>query len=237
VQARYRLGEGDLDAAEQWAQTCGLSLDDDSTYNYHVRGEHFTLARVRIAQARKGVAGVSLDGVLRFLMLRGEEAETQGRVMDLIRILVLQALARQAQGDVEGAVEALARALAQAEPEGFVRTFVDEGEPMANLLREAASRGIAPGYAAKLLATYGEKPAPVKRTTPAAQPLVEPLSERELEVLRLLAEGLTDREIAEQLTVTLGTAKTHVSHIYGKLGVHSRVQAVTRARELGLLES
>ena len=113
---------------------------------------------------------------------------------------------------------------------------VDEGPPIAELLRLAASRGISPGYVTKLLAVYGEEPAAAPPDTPIIQPLVEPLSERELEVRQLLAEGLTNREIAEALSVTVGTAKTHVNHIYGKLDVHSRVLAVARARELGLLE-
>ena len=193
------------------------------------------LARVRIAQTREGVGEAHVDDALRFLAQQGEQAEAHGRVWDLIEILALQALARQVQGDLDGAVEALARALRTAEPEGFVRTFIDEGQPMAELLRLAASRDIAPRYVAKLLAAFGEQPAPAEPAAPVAQLLVEPLSERELEVLRLLAEGLTNREIAEQLTVTVGTAKTHVHHIYGKLDVHNRTQAVARGRELGLL--
>jgi LuxR family maltose regulon positive regulatory protein len=118
--------------------------------------------------------------------------------------------------------------LSLAEPEGYIRSFVDEGEPMAHLLRRALARGITPGYASRLLAAFGESP-------PAAQALVEPLTARELEVLRLVAGGLSNREIAQQLVVAVSTVKSHINHLYGKLEVKNRTQAVARAQELGLL--
>ena len=242
-QARHCLADGDLGAALRWAGESGLSVDDAFTYSLPRLNEYLTLARVRIAQSREGAGEISVEDVLRFLAQQAEQAETHGRIWNLIEILVLQATALRVQGEVEAALAALKRALALAEPEGYVRTFIDEGQPMAELLRLAAARGISPGYVAKLLAAYGEESAapsaiaaPTAGPMPAAQPLVEPLSERELEVVRLLAEGLTNREIAEALSVTVGTVKTHVNHIYGKLDVHSRVQAVSRARELGLLD-
>jgi LuxR family maltose regulon positive regulatory protein len=129
-------------------------------------------------------------------------------------------------------VSALERALSLAEPEGYVRTFVDEGEPMAQLLRRALSQGIAPEYAARLLDAFGEPAAPLP---PAAQPLIEPLTDRELEVLRLIAAGLSNREIAHQLVVAVSTVKTHINHIYGKLDAKSRTHAVAQARALDLL--
>ena len=124
-------------------------------------------------------------------------------------------------------------ALALAEPEGYIRTFADCGEPMARLLRQAAARGIMPGYAVKLLAAFG---AGAKgELAPSPQPLVEPLSPRELEVLKLIAQGLSNREIAEQLVVALTTVKGHSHRIYGKLQVQRRTEAVARARKLGPL--
>jgi LuxR family maltose regulon positive regulatory protein len=167
-----------------------------------------------------------------------------------IELLALQALALQGQGQTAEALSVLRRALSRAEPEGYARVFLDEGAPMAELLRLAAARGISSEYVSKLLAAF-ETPGPRLRvsdsrlmTAPASnlkpetrepETLIEPLSERELEVLRLVAEGLSNREIAEKLTITVGTAKRHVSNIYAKLGVHSRVQAVSRAQDLRLL--
>jgi LuxR family maltose regulon positive regulatory protein len=125
----------------------------------------------------------------------------------------------------------LERALALAEPEGYVRVFVDEGPPMAALLEEAAKRRIAPGYARRLLTAFG----PAEVSAPVEQPLIEPLSERELDVLRLLATDLGGPEIARELVVSLNTVRTHTKSIYGKLGVNNRRAAVRRAEELALL--
>jgi LuxR family maltose regulon positive regulatory protein len=134
-------------------------------------------------------------------------------------------------------MSALERALSLAEPEGFVRTFVDEGEPMARLLQQAAARGIAPDYVSRLLAVLGarETDSASVPASPGAISLVEPLTDRELEVLQLIGEGYSNQEIAEALVITLNTVKKHASGIYGKLGVHNRTQAVVRAQELGLL--
>jgi LuxR family maltose regulon positive regulatory protein len=142
------------------------------------------------------------------------------------------ALAFQAQGDVDRALSALERALSLAEPEGYVRTFIDEGEPMARLLRRALSQGIAPNYVARLLAALGEE---AELASPAMESLIEPLTERELDVLRLIVAGLSNPEIAEELVIAVSTVKSHINHIYSKLGVTSRTQAVARARELRLL--
>ncbi len=135
---------------------------------------------------------------------------------------------------------ALERALTMAEPEGYVRTFVDEGAPMAALLRRAAPRGVAaPAYVSKLLDALDAE-APMRRgptgpASPVAQPLEESLSERELEVLRLVAAGLSNRDIAQELVLATGTVKKHTNNIFTKLGVRNRTQAVAQARELGLL--
>jgi LuxR family maltose regulon positive regulatory protein len=149
-----------------------------------------------------------------------------------IKILALQALAFQTEGDSEQALSVLERALSLAEPEGYVRTFIDEGEPMARLLRLALSRGIAPDYVARLLAALGEEAELASR---AMESLIEPLTERELEVLRLIVAGLSNPEIAEELFIAVSTVKSHVNHIYGKLTVENRVQAASRARTLNLV--
>lgn len=152
----------------------------------------------------------------------------------VIEILALQALALQGQGDILPAVTALERALSLAEPEGYVRVFVDEGPSMAPLLYEAAARGIAPQYTGRLLAALpAAEPASKFQKLPVE--MVEPLSERELEVLQLIAEGLSNQEVAQRLFITLGTVKWHTSNIYGKLGVKNRTQAVAQARALGIL--
>jgi LuxR family maltose regulon positive regulatory protein len=136
------------------------------------------------------------------------------------------------------ALESLAKALDLAEPGGFIRIFVDEGPPMARLLYEALSRGIAPGYARRLLAAFPiselEQTGPSKTQAPKPG-LVEPLSERELEVLQLIADGLTNPEIASRLYISLNTVKVHTRNIYSKLDAHHRAGAVARARTLGIL--
>ncbi len=130
-------------------------------------------------------------------------------------------------GDRESAQQVLAKALLEGESEGFVRCFLDEGPRMAALLRTAAARGHSPDYVNRLLTAFGEA---LSEESP-----IEPLTERELDVLRLLSEGLTNAAIAEQLVVAQSTVKTHINHIYAKLGVTQRTQAVARARELHLL--
>ena len=155
-------------------------------------------------------------------------------------VTCLQALIVQELGNIEQGITLLEKALSLAEPGGFIRTFVDEGPPMARLLYEALSQGIAPEYVRRLLAafptTQPEPPKPAETRIPEYG-LVEPLSERELEVLQLIAEGLTNREIAAKLYISLNTVKVHTRNIYGKLGVRSRTQAVNRARFLKILRS
>jgi LuxR family maltose regulon positive regulatory protein len=149
----------------------------------------------------------------------------------MIEILVLEALALQAQGDTADALGALERALTAAEPDGHVRVFMEEGQPMASLIEGAARRGIAPGYTAELLAAGAASGHP----SPRRQGLVEPLSERELDVLRLLGSDLSGPEIANELMVSLNTLRTHTKNIYMKLGVNNRRAALSRAKELDLL--
>jgi LuxR family maltose regulon positive regulatory protein len=191
----------------------------------------------QIILARVLVARQSWDEALLLLGQLAEDAAAGGRFGRLIEIWTLQALARQAQGDTARAVITLEKALTMGKPEGYARVFVEQGTPMATLLRQAAARGITPQYVQGLLVALGEdevEPAltPSPRSTPS---LVEPLTGRELEILKLMGEGCSNREIAQALVITLNTVKKHASNIYGKLGVHNRTQAVVRAQELDLL--
>jgi LuxR family maltose regulon positive regulatory protein len=228
-QVRIWLAQGNLEAASQWAGERQLDPDGEPTYVHEV--EYIVLARILIAQGRLDEATMLLQRLL-------EAAEAGQRTTRAIEILNLQALTLQAGGDKGQAIAVLKRALTVAEPEGFFRIFVDEGPPMAGLLYEAAARGIAPGYARRLLAAFPVaepvKAAPAKNQAPKTE-MVEPLSERELEVLQLIAEGLTNPEIASRLFLALNTVKAHTHNIYGKLNVHSRTQAIVRAQTLGLL--
>lgn len=158
----------------------------------------------------------------------------------MIEILVLQALAHHTRGDTSAALDPLQRSLTLAEPEGYVRIFVDEGTPMARLLSEAAAHGIMPDYTGKLLAVFEaeeQKSADESHLPPAlpAQSLIEPLSQRELEVLQLIAQGLSNREISERLFLALDTVKGHNRRIFGKLSVQRRTEAVAKARSTGIL--
>jgi len=173
------------------------------------------------------------SGLLARLLEIVEAAEAMGPA---ISILILQALILQSQGEHDQALATLERALSLAEPEGYVRAFVGAGAPMDELLRQAAVRGIRLDYVRKLLAALDSEPAAKQRTSRlAASSLAEPLSERELEVLRLLATHLSSVEIARELVVSVNTARSHIKNIYGKLDVHTRTDAVRRAEELGLL--
>jgi LuxR family maltose regulon positive regulatory protein len=240
-QVRLWLAQQDLAAAARWAQGSGLSVDDE--INFLRELEHIILARVLVAQGQEQPEGAYLADALDLLARLLEAAETAGWIGKAIEILALQAVALQAQGDTDQALVALGRALTLAEPEGYVRLFVDEGPPMTRLLLEAAARGIMPDYARRLLAVFeteakDEEPAlrrPPSVSRDEAEGLVEPLSERELEILQLIAEGLTNQEIASRLFLALNTVKVHTRNIYGKLGVNSRTQAVAKARALGIL--
>jgi LuxR family maltose regulon positive regulatory protein len=221
------LRQGNLAAAEAWEET--YQAGEASPQLWHPYGD-LALARVLIAQRRLGQA---LD-VLAQIRQTAQEAGGLGWV---IEALILEALSFQMAGNPEHAATALARALSLAEPEGYVRSFVDEGVPMARLLYQAAEKNIAPEYVSRLLGAFS--PLALEPVDPAQRqpesPTVEPLTERELEVLQLIAEGLSNREVAQQLCLSLSTVKVHTHNIYGKLGVNSRTQAIARARALGIL--
>jgi LuxR family transcriptional regulator, maltose regulon positive regulatory protein len=225
---RMWVAQGRLGEALGWAREQGLSVSDDLSYLREF--EHITLARVLLARYKSDRAERSIHeavGLMERLLQAAEEGERTGSV---IEILVLLALAHQAQGDIPAALVPLQRALTLAEPEGYVRIFVDEGLSMADLLDEAAKHRIAPSYVRQLLTALGS----AEDRTPIKQLLIEPLSERELDVLRLLGTDLNGPEIASELIVSLNTLRTHTKNIYSKLGVNNRRAAVRRAEELDL---
>jgi LuxR family maltose regulon positive regulatory protein len=164
-----------------------------------------------------------------------QQMEAKGWQDEILKVMVLQAVALHAHGEKDKTMQLLGDALALAEPGGFIRTFVDEGIPMAQLLLEAAARGMMPDYTGKLLAAFEAEEQKSEGISPPSQPLVEPLSQRELEVLQLVAQGLSNREISERLFLALDTVKGHNRRIYGKLGVKNRTQAINKARALNIL--
>jgi LuxR family maltose regulon positive regulatory protein len=216
VQVLTLLHQGHLAAAAHLAQTHGLPLSQ---------------ARVHLAQGDTSAALAVLE------QLR-QQAEAKGWEDERLKVMVLQAVALQAHGEKDKAVHLLFDALALAEPGGFIRLFVDEGLPMAHLLSAAAAQGRMPDYIGKLLAVLeadAQKREDTSSLPPPAQPLIEPLSRRELEVLHLMAQGLSNQEMCERLFLALDTVKGHNRKIFNKLQVQRRTEAVARARELGLL--
>jgi LuxR family maltose regulon positive regulatory protein len=218
--ARLLAEQGRIDEALGWAREQGLSADDDLSYLREF--EHLTLARMLLAKHGSDRTGTCADDAARLLQRLRTAAEAGERTGSVIEILVLQSLLQRARGDVPGALVPLERALVLAEPERYVRVFVGEGPRMVALLKAATKRP----YVRRLLEACGDRP---------AQGLVEPLSEREMEVLRLLATVLDGPSIARELMVSLNTLRTHTRNIYAKLGVNSRRAAVRQAGELNLL--
>jgi LuxR family transcriptional regulator, maltose regulon positive regulatory protein len=229
IRARMWLTQGLVDDALGWARERGLSADDDLDHLHEF--EHVTLARTLLARHAVEGSPSSLADAVRLLGRLLRAAEDGQRGGSVLEILVLQALALQARGDVPAALTSLGRAIALGEPEGYVRIVVDEGAPMAALLRAIVGQGSDSAYVRRLLAALDVSAAP----TPVDQGLVEPLSPRELDVLRLLGTQLDGPEIARQLFVSLNTVRTHTKNIYAKLGVNNRRAAVHRGEELDLM--
>ncbi|HEX2277202.1 MAG TPA: LuxR C-terminal-related transcriptional regulator, partial [Candidatus Tectomicrobia bacterium] len=238
LKTRVWVKQGRLTEALGWARERGLSAHDDLSYLREF--EHVTLARVLSARYTSGRGERSMHEAMGLLERLLKAAEEGARAGSAIEILVLQALAHEAQGNLPHALPPLARALTLAEPEGYVRRFVDEGMPMARLLSAAAARGILPDYTGTLLAAFaaeahqGEDPShppPAQRT----RSLAGPLSRREREILQLIARGLSNREIGERLFLALDTVKGHNRGIFGKLRVQRRTEAVAKARSLNIL--
>ncbi len=230
LRARLWVAQGKLGDALGWAREQGLSAEDELSYLREF--EHITLARVLLARYQHDRADErSLREAIALLERLLTAAEAGGRTGSVLDILVVQALAHQARGDLAAALMPLRQALMLAEPESYVRLFVDEGRRMAALLQAAVQHGTATTYMRQLLTAFGtaeDKPF-------AQQNLIEPLSDRELEVLRLLGTDLDGPEIARELTVSLNTVRTHTKNIYSKLGVNNRRAAVRRAEELEIL--
>jgi LuxR family maltose regulon positive regulatory protein len=245
VQARLALAAGRLPAAVAWAEASGLRPDDALTFTREA--EYLILARVWIAEGRQGASGDYQSRALRLLDRLMADAAPKARQASVLEILILQALALAAQGNGPDALAALGQALTLAASEGYVRLFVDEGPPMRVLLQRLDPGVVAsrPDYVPLLLAAFAAEPGAVRgRVEPVVQhsaapaapaALDEPLTEREREVLRLIAAGHSNAEIAKALVIALSTVKTHTNTIFGKLGVASRTQAIARARELHLL--
>jgi LuxR family maltose regulon positive regulatory protein len=243
LKTRVWVAQGRLGEALGWAREQGLSAHDELSYLREF--EHITLARVLLAQYKSNRAENSIldaKGLLQRLLQAAEAGERTGSI---IEILILQALAHQMQGDILAALAPLSRALRLAEPEGYFRMFVDEGPAMTHLLSATAAQGMMPGYVEMLLAAFPERleakalrlgdAAQAASLNPRAPDLVEQLSQRELDVLRLLGTDLSGPDIARELMVSLNTLRTHTKNIYDKLGVNNRRAAVHRAEVLKLL--
>lgn len=232
MKARIRISQGRLPEALAWVEAARVSPQDDLTYGREF--EHLTLARVLLAQHRAGERDRALLDAAGLLQGLGAAAERDGRKGSLIEALALRALARHAAGDVRGALDPLVRSLTLAESEGFVRVFVAERTPMRDLLRHAIARGAAPEYAQRLLSALEPAPAGGADASQASDASAR-LTSREEVILRLLAAGLRNQEIAEHLFISPATVKRHVANVYLKLGVGHRMAALARAAELKLL--
>jgi LuxR family maltose regulon positive regulatory protein len=225
-----------LEAATRWARAAGL-LDgwrdglEEKFPGIHRREFPFLVAaRILIARGETDTAFEMLRQLLAM-------AERSGRVHSIVEILVVEALARNARGEREEALASLRRALKLAEPGELVRTFVDEGSELAELIRQAAPGAISPEYARRLAEAFGPGTAaiPPPASPPPVQNLPEPLSDREVEVLRLIATGLSNADAGRKLFIAPSTVKKHLENIYAKLGTRNRTQAIARAREAGVL--
>ncbi len=253
--ARLKLAQGDVaGAATLLAQASQSARQQNFVYRIPdvaaaqvltlLRQGHLAAAahlaqayELPLSQARVHLAQGDPSAALAVLSPWRQQVEAKGWEDERLKVMVLQAVALQAQGEQDQAVHLLCDALSLAEPGGFIRLFVDEGLPMAHLLSEAEAIGMMPDYIGKLLAVCEAEEHKREDTSsrPPAQPLLEPLSHRELEVLRLMAQGLSNQEMSERLFLALDTVKGHNRKIFGKLQVQRRTEAVARARELGLL--
>jgi LuxR family maltose regulon positive regulatory protein len=238
-QARLWIAQGNIDAARRWADRRQLNTrapegtlsESEALLRSHMlKYEQVILGRLLVAEGK-------MQEALAILGPLAQRMEERKRLDLAIESYVLAALAYQATGDSDRALDALDQALNLAEPGGHVRMFVDEGPLMADLLKQAASRGIMAHYASQLLTTFDTHTTRPDGTPaePSPQPLIDPLSEREMDVLRLLATGMSNPEIAGHLYIAASTVRSHLKSIYSKLNVHKRWDAVQRAEELGLL--
>jgi ATP/maltotriose-dependent transcriptional regulator MalT len=216
------LSAGDLEAAQRWATARGLRQGQYAKLDHPLHEVEY-LANVRLLMTEG-----KYTNALPIVKDMSERQEQAGRIRVMIESLALQALCLRALGRADEAVRTLAHALLFAETEGFTRVFIQEGPPMAALLRTVGSHGHSPAYVRRLLDVFGE-------SSVQKEAAIDPLSERELDVLRLMAQGMTNAEIAAKLVVAHSTVKTHINRVYSKLGVNTRTQAVARARQLQIL--
>jgi LuxR family transcriptional regulator, maltose regulon positive regulatory protein len=238
LKARAWIKQGKLEKALDWARERKLSIEEGPTYLREF--EQLTFARILLFQYQSDHSISLLHDAMGLLARLLKAADEGGRTGNVIEILILQALAHQMQEDIPAALSALERSLKLAEPEGYMRIFLDEGSDMAELLREAAEQEIMPNFTGRLLSAFeAEQPGAEKEasrsTSPFSPSLIEPLSQRELEVLRLFKTELSGPEIAQELVIALSTVRTHTKSIYSKLNVNSRWAAVKRAEELKLI--
>jgi len=232
-QARLWIARGDYPAAARWAHALGLdAISDWKTLQYREHIETLLLSREAVIYARLCCQREDYPSVLQMVEGLSLIFHKQGRLDTIIELNILKSLALQALGSNEQATTTIVEALKMSAPSGILRIYLDEGQPLLNLLRKAASHDVPQPYFSQMLARF---PAAIDTAPPTSQPLVEPLSARELEVLRLLGTNLTAPEIADELIVGVSTVRTHIKHIYAKLEVHKRTAAVDKAIELGLL--
>ncbi len=220
---RLWLAQGNQEAAIRWVEESGITSADE--FSYLREAEYLTLGHVYLATEQ-------FDPLLELTRWLQTATEASGRMGSLIEILALRAVAFQVKGEHDHALVPLEHALILAQPEDYLRVFLNEGAPMAELLRRAGTRGIEPQFVAKLLSEFEQI---ADNPITVVQPLIEPLSNRELEILHLLADGLSNSEIAARCVISIGTVKAHTASIYRKLNVNSRMKAVARARALNLL--
>lgn len=238
LKTRVWLRQGRLAEALGWVREQGLSIDDELSYLQEF--EYITFARVLIAQYRRDQTDETFQKAITLLAQLYSAAEAGGRSGSMIEILMLQAIINEAQGNISSALQFLERALTLAETEGYLRIFVNEGQPMARLLYEALDHKITPNYVQRVLTAFPLNELEPKKSLKAqsqAAGLLEPLSKREIEVLHLIAEGRTNQEIATTLFLSVNTVKVHTRNIYGKLSAHHRADAVAKAHVLGILSS
>jgi LuxR family transcriptional regulator, maltose regulon positive regulatory protein len=233
LRARMLAAQGHGADALVWVRECGVAPDDDLSSIREF--EHTTLAMVLPAQPRTQRAERPLDDAAQLLQRLLHAAEAAERTGSVIEILVLQGLVQQARGDAEAALAPLQRATTLAEPEGYVRVFVGHGRPMASLLGRLAQQGKPGDYVHRLVLACSEPASVSSGAVPTQGRPVDPLSEREMDVLRLLGSELSGPDIARELLVSLNTLRTHTKSIYAKLGVNSRRAAVRQAAQLRLL--
>jgi LuxR family transcriptional regulator, maltose regulon positive regulatory protein len=238
LKVRVWVKQGELEKALAWARERKLSIEED--FGYLREFEQITFAKILLSQYQSDHSISVLHDAMGLLDRLLKAAEEGGRMGSVIEILILQALAHQLQEDIPAALPSLGRALKLAEPEGYMEIFLAEGSSMAELIREIDARGILPNYTRKLSSAFkAERKGMEEETPPSASPasssLIEPLSQRELDILRLLKTELSGPEIAQELGIALSTVRTHTKSIYSKLNVNNRRGAVKRAIELGLI--